>query len=398
MALNIKTTKEVTDNIVNSIQASLNQTIPLLPKSFIRVLSKAIAGVFVLLYKYGGFIFLQLFVKTASFEETTINGKSISPLLEWGRLGGVTDPTSATNAQLLIDIIVTNQVGSIPAGTQLIGDNNGVTYLLLSDVALNAATVQGTVKAVSDQQGGNGAGVIGNLDAGQKLSFANSLASINRQAAVVSQVVTGADAESVSNYRKRVQDRWAVPPQGGAYADYAIWGKETEGIINIYPYTSTCPGQVDVYCEATIASSGNPDGIPTTAQLQAVLNSINKNEAGLATRRPVTALVNTFAISRVAIDIRIIGLTSEDLSQTKSQIETALTNYLLSREPFIEGLSVPPKVDKITVTSIGGIVDDVVNSVSGTFSGVFISKDGFNTIAYTLQEGEKAKIGTVTYV
>jgi uncharacterized phage protein gp47/JayE len=80
MSLQTPTTKELSDNLIAQIELSINQSIPLLPKSFIRVLAKATAGVFILLYKYGGFIFLQMFVSTASNEDTVINGIPVNPL------------------------------------------------------------------------------------------------------------------------------------------------------------------------------------------------------------------------------------------------------------------------------------------------------------------------------
>lgn len=398
MSLQTPTTKEINDNLISQIQTSLNQTIPLLPKSFIRVLAKALSGVFILLYKYGGFIFLQMFIKTASSVDTTVNGITVNPLIEWGRLVGVGDPTEATNAELLVDIIVDNQIGSLSSGTQLIGAINGVTYITIGSTDLNAPTVQATIKAVSDQQDGGGAGVIGNLETNDIVSFANPLANVQRDTTVVSQSVTGANAEDVEVYRQRVIDRFQKPPQGGAYSDYELWGEETEGIVNVYPYTSDCPGQVDVYVEATPESSGNPDGIPTTAQLEATLASINLNENGLASRRPANALANTFPITRVVIDVRVIGLNAEDLAKVKEDIELALTEYLLSREPYIEGLSIPPRRDRITKASVGGTVNDIVNANDGFFTNLFLTKDGFDTSLYTLGIGEKAKIGTVTYL
>jgi len=398
MALNTPTTKEISDNIVSQIQASLNQTIPLLPKAFIRVLAKALAGVFVLLYKFGGFIFLQMFIRTASVQETTINGKTFSPLLEWGRQVGVGDPTSSTNAQLEIEINVENQTGFLDANTQLLGNTNGVTYITLTSIALNGATVTATVKAVSDQQGGSGAGVIGNLSNGEILSFANPIANVSRETTVTSQIVTGANEEDTEVYRQRVLDRWQKPPQGGAYSDYEIWGEEVEGIVNVYPYTSDCPGQVDVYVEATEASSGNEDGIPTTAQLQAVLDSINFNESGLASRRPATALVNTFAITRVPFDVRVVGLSGEDISQLQTDITNAIKEYFLSREPYIEGLSIPPRKDRITKASVGGTIVDITNANDAIFTNVFITVNAVQTEFYVLETGEKAKPGTVTFL
>ncbi len=398
MSLTTPTTKDISDNIIAQLEASLNQTIPLLPKSFLRVLAKALAGVFVLLYKYGGFMFLQIFVRTASANETTVNGRVLSPLIEWGRLIGVGDPAAATQAELLINITVENQTGVLPSGTQLVNTDNGVTYITIGAVALDAAVVQATIRAVSDQAGGGGAGAIGNLDPGAVVSFANPLANVARNASVVSQVVTGSDAESTEAYRQRVIDRFQKRPQGGAYADYEQWGEEPAGIINVYPYTSDCPGQVDVYVEATPESSGDPDGIPTAAQLQEVLDSIELDQNGLASRRPANALANTFPITRLAFNVQITGLQVNDLASVRDQIEQALTDYFLNREPYIIGLSVPPRKDRITRTAVGGVIEDIVTANGGVFGAAVVLLNGIQTDAYTLGIGEKAKINSVTYV
>jgi hypothetical protein len=129
MSLTTVTTKEISDNIIAQLEAFLNQTIPPLPKSFMRVLAKALAAVFVLLFKYGGCMFLQFFVQTATDKDTEVLGEIINPLRFWGRLFGVGDPVAATNAELLIDITVMLEVGSLPSGSQLVGAINGVTYI-----------------------------------------------------------------------------------------------------------------------------------------------------------------------------------------------------------------------------------------------------------------------------
>lgn len=371
MSLQTPTIQEISDNIVSQLSASLNQTIPLLPKSFIRVLAKVLAGVFILLYKYGGFAFLQIFVRTASTKATIINGNLVTPLIEWGRLIGVGDPIAATQAELTIQITVENQTGTLPSGTQLTSAL-GVTYITIGGIVLNAPTIQATVRAVADQAGGGGAGAIGNLAPGAILSFANPLANVARDTTVIAQTATGSDAENIEAYRQRVIDRFQKRPQGGAYADYEQWGEETAGILNVYPYTSPNPGQVDVYVEATPESSGNPDGIPTLAQLQAVLDSIELDQSGLATRRPANALVNTFAITRTGFDVRVVGLVADDLAQVRADIEAALTDYFKSREPYIIGLSVPPpRNDRITKVSALAVIDDVVAASGGTMTLIF---------------------------
>ena len=397
MSTTTPTTKEINDNIIAQLEAALSQSIPLLPKAFLRVLAKVLAGVFVILYKYGGFIFLQMFVSTASAKDTIINGQTVNPLTEWGRLIGVGDPVPATSAELLIDITVEIQAGTLLSGTQLINSDNGVTYITLASVLLNAPTVQATVLAVSDQQGGGGEGVIGNLDPGAVLSFANALPNVSRNAVVDSQTVTGADAEAIEVYRQRVIDRFQKRPQGGALADYEQWGEETAGIINVYPYTSDCPGQVDCYCEATIESSGSSDGIPTNAQLQAVLDLINLDDNGLASRRPANALANTFPITRIPFDVRVTGLLVDNLAQVQADITTAITEYFLDREPFIDGLSIPPRQDRISNSAVAGIVEDIVNAAGGVFSGVIVSQSTITIIVYSLGIGEKSKLDGMNF-
>ena len=394
MSLTTPTTKEISDNIIAQLEASLNQTIPLLPKSFLRVLAKVLAGVFILLYKYGGFMFLQIFVQTASANETIVNGKSIIPLTEWGRLIGVGDPVAATQAELLIDITVENQVGSLPSGTQLVSALNGVTYITIGAVLLDAAIVQANIRAVSDQSGGGGAGAIGNLDPGAIVSFANPLANVARDTVVDSQVVTGANAEATEVYRQRIIDRFQKRPQGGAYVDYEIWGEEVAGVINVYPYTSDNPGQVDVWVEAN--TDTDPDGIPTTAQLEAVLDSINLDENGLASRRPANALANTFAITRVGFDCTVTGLTVDNLATVQANIQTAITEFFLDAEPFIDGLTIPPRFDRITRSALIGLVEDIVSAANGTFTTVqFVQTTlGGSLELYVLQQGEKAKLAT----
>lgn len=400
MSLITPTTNDISNNIIGQLESSLNQTIPLLPKSFLRVLSKALAAVFILLYKYGGFMFLQVFVQTASADETVINGKIVKPLIEWGRLIGVTDPVAATQAELLIDITVENQVGTLPSGTQLINADNGVTYITIGAVLLNAPTVQATIRAVSDQAGGGGAGAIGNLDPGAIVSFANPLANVSRNAIVDSQTITGADAEDIEVYRQRVIDRFQKRPQGGAYADYEQWGEEASGIINVYPYTGS-PGEVDVYSEATVASSGNPDGIPTGAQLQAVLDLINLDDNGLASRRNANAFVNSLPITRTGFDITVsdvIGVA--DIVQVQADITTAMIEYFLSVEPFIAGLSILPRRDQLTRTRLSALVEDIVTAAGGTFTlALFIQTTLSGSLSvYALSEGEKAKASNVIFI
>lgn len=394
MATQTPTTQELSAAIVGQIEAQIGQTVPLLPKAFIRVLAKVLAATFITLYKYIGFIGLQLFVRTASGSPTVINGKTTTPLIEWGRLIGIGDPLKATAAEMIIDVTVENQTGSLPSGSQLLGEVNGVTYVTIGAVLLNAATVQATVRAVADPNGSGGVGEIGNLDPGAILNFANPLPNVARQTVVFQQTVTGADAETTGVYRQRVIDRFQRRPQGGAYADYAIWGEEVAGITNVYPYTGQ-PGEVDVYVE----SSTENDGIPTQAQLDAVFGSIELDQSGLASRRPANAFVNVLPIARTSFDVAVTGLQGDDLATLQADISAAVKGYFLQAEPFIVGLNTPPRRDRISNIEVTGVVNDIVKAAGGQFSGVTFTLTGQASPipAYILGEGEKAKAASVGF-
>lgn len=398
MSTTTPTVQQISDNIVNQIASAISQTVPLLPKVFTRVLAKALAAVFILVYKYAGFSMLQMFVATASAKDTVVNGITVNPLTEWGRLFGVGDPNDATRWEGTTTITVLNQTGTLAAGSQLLRSSTGVLYLTLSAVTLDAATKTVTVRASSDQGGGGGAGTIGNLNDGDIISFANAQANVATDTAVASTTVTGADAEDPEVYRQRIIDRAQQQPQGGAYADYRLWGSDVEGILNIYPYTGQ-PGEVDVYVEATEASSGSADGIPTQAQLDDVAEAIELDDAGLASNRPANALVNTVPILRTGFNVTITGLAgAEDPAEAEQSIEDAVDEFLRSREPFIVGLSFLPREDRVTQGSVAGIADQAASTLGVTIvqTTLFVGLTQIN--AYTLDNGEKAKLGTATFI
>ena len=391
------TIADLNDQIVASMESRLGQAIPLLPKGFIRVLSVVLASLFVILYKFAAYNALQPFVKYADTSETTYNGTTLIPLLELGRELGVDDPTEATKAELNITVVATAAT-TLGAQEQLVGATNGFVYLTKTSTELVIGDNTVEVIAASDQAGGNGAGADGNLVAGDTLVFVTPLNGVNSVATVESQLVTAADAETWETYRQRILDRKQKQPQGGAYADYQQWGEAVAGILSIYPYTSSYPGQVDLYVEATVASSGSDDGIPTTAQLEAVLAAVEYDEAGLATRRPAGAAVNAYAITRKGFTVAVSGIADvSDVSSVQTDIESALTQYFANAEPYIPGLSVPPRKDRITSGGVSGVVDDIVSAAGGYYASVSLLVEGEATTVYTLGIGEKAKLTEVTY-
>jgi uncharacterized phage protein gp47/JayE len=386
------TIQAISSTIIAQLEASLSQSIPLLPKSWTHVLAKVLAGVFIQLYKYASFQFLQLFVAYATMNETEIAGKKVRPLVEWGRLIGVGDPYAASRAEIVTEVTVLNQVGDLPANSPLVRSETGIVYTTVAAVPLNAPTVLVTIRASADPEGGRGAGVIGNLEPGEVVSFANPLPNIFRDAVVVSQTKAGADAETPDAYRKRIIRRFQARPQGGALADYRMWAEEVPGIVTAYVYTGTNPGEVNVFCEATPESSGSDDGIPTEAQLTAVFDNINLDQDGKATRRPAGAAVNTLPISRQAFDVTIVGLLP-DTADNRDAILESVEEYLFTRQPYIVGLSQLPREDRVTQAAVGGVVNETAAALGAAVTDVMISPGPSST----LEHGQKAKLGNAVW-
>jgi hypothetical protein len=393
------TTAQIAANIIVQIEAALSQTIPLLPKAFSRVLARVLAGVFVTLYKYAGFSLLQQFVAYASIDETVVNGVVIRPLVEWGRAIGVGDPLGAEQAELEIAVTVLTQTGSLPGGAQLLHAATGVVFVSVAAVPLDAAEITVTVRASSDQGGGDGSGTVGNLAVGQVLSFASPLPNVARNAVVTGSTVEGAEGEATEVYRARVIARFRRRPQGGASADYQQWGTEVEAVRRVFPYKGR-PGEVDVFVEST----AGPDGIPSGALLDDVNESIqfdpeeSPSPSGLANRRPVNAAVNVLAITRTGFDVEVSGLEALDPSVVLAAMEVGVDEFLRAREPFIVGLSVLPRLDRVTQGAVAGVVNEIAEANGASVASVVLRRSGASIQQYSLGHGELAKLGTLTPV
>lgn len=397
MAIVTPTTAQIAANLIVQLEASLSQTIPLMPKAFSRVLAKVLAGVYVTLFKYAGFSLLQQFISTATIEETVINGVAIRPLVEWGRMVGVGDPLAATQAELEFSVAVLTQTGSLPGGSQLLHAATGVVFRTIGAVTLDQSAVVFIARASSDQGGGDGSGSVGNLEPGQVLQFASPLPNVARDAIVTAMIVEGADAELEDVYRGRVLTRFRRRPQGGAYSDYQQWGTSVAGIHAVYPYTGA-PGEIDVYVEAI----DGPDGIPSEPQLAAVLDAINfdpdefPSPTGLANRRPVNAAINVLPITRTEFNVEIAGFEAEDPATVQVAITEGLDEFLRARAPFIVGLSALPRLDRVTQGAVAGVVNEIAEANGASIAAVILRRAGAVILQYSLAHGELAKLGTLT--
>jgi len=384
MSLENKTTSEINEAIINQIEAQISQTIPILPISVTRILAKILSGVFIILYKVAQKLFLDIFVATASFKETTIYGKKVTPLIEWGVLIGVGQPQAAVQAELELEIVVNSPGETLLSGTQFISQVTGMVYVTQEAYLLTAGP--DTIEVICTT-----GGTEGNLEVSQIISLANTLGIIENDATITDIITTGVDAESGSSYRQRVVERFQQKPQGGALTDYRLWSSEVPGVLQTYVYTGD-PGNVIIYVSGDADVYG--DRIPDAALLLLVGAACTYDPVTLlATRKPVTAIIdpdgdetygNVLPISVKSFDVIIFDLDVEDEVEVQDQIRDALDELLWSKEPYILGLSVLPRKNIISRVTVIATISDVVDANSGSFTDALLyEKDTYLSIAHT---------------
>ena len=392
MALEQKTVDEIYNLIMEQMKSEIGENIPILPKSFISILSKVLAGVFMVLYKSCSWIFLQIFVSTASFDEITVLGNKITPLIEWGRLIGIGDPAPATQAKITAIVNVKSIGSTMFSGTQFISSLNGLTYITTKSYTFNSE--EETIELTCSESGSKG-----NMHKGDTLNISSPLSSIEGTITVNDLISVGTDRENETSYREKIKNRFQLQPQGGALSDYRQWSKEVEGVANAYIYTGD-PGNVMIYILAD--SSVYEDRIPDDTLLKKVGEYIDKDPStGLASRRPIGAIIdpdgdksykNIKPIVIKEFDVEITEMEVENIEEISLKIKESLTSYYLEREPYLDGLSLPPSKNVINETNITALIDDILSASNGSFTTAINLLNDSVTPRYTLKEGEVAKL------
>jgi len=392
MALNIPTTREIQERNLTNIEARLNQDTPPNDKAFNVVLSAVGAINQTELYKFGVERTKQNLALTATGEDLENIGIEYDTLI---------NPAVATNLSVEIVAIDTTP---IPAGTAFIGQANGIRYFSDSLVVAVGGIVTPTMTAEI-------AGAVGNLDVGATLTMSVQIPGAASTGVVTIVNTTGADKEDQEAYRERVLFAIRSSPGGGNTTDYKIWAEGVSGVETAYPYSgrnfgapsSTFPGDRTIFIEAT--TDIQIDGIPPQSLLDDVREALNFDPETSRSRPPLgleDTPMDVLAITRSIFNVTVTGLTIDAslLAQAQSDISAGLDFYLRDIRPFVEGIDlISERNDTITTLTIGGVVQSVLDGFGGSAETVSFNREGTGDIElYTLEPGELAKLGTVSYV
>ena len=399
MAYKNKTIEEVQLLLIRSFEHEFNTQLRILPKSFIKILCKVFAGVFIIVYKLVGWYFLQMFPETADWEEVTILGVRLRPLVKLGVLFGVGEPMAGVQWQGIITIDVLTQGSVLYSGTQLKSSVTGKLYIVEETKTL--LQTKENVSIVCTE-----IGTAGNLEQNDTLNFVNPYGFIETEAVVLDVTRVGLDNELESSYRNRVINRFRLQPQGGALADYRIWASEVPGVLNVYPYNDKeQPGGVLLYV------SGIPDvyvdRIPDSGLLKKVGEVCTYDpETGKATRKPLTAMLdpkndgsysNVKPITVAVFDIVITGVSGIVPADFAQVVKPALQNYFLDRDLYIRGLSDDNnRTNVISKNHVITVINQIAVSVKAIFETAEMRKDGKVVPLYALDNGELARLGGLT--
>lgn len=391
MAFENKTVEEVNNLIITGLESELNTTFRLLPKSFVKVLAKVLAGTYMTLYKQQAWIFLQLFVDSATFDEVNVLGHKIRPLVKWGELVGIGDPEDATQWEGTVTVTVTSVNTYLMQGTQFKNSATGKIYITTESRLLANASETIPIKCAE-------AGTAGNLSVDDELQAVNALSNIDRKAVCAAVTTVATDSETAESYRARVRNRWRVQPQGGSLSDYRKWASEVGNVLQTYIYKDddTASGVI-IYVSADTDSR-----IPSAGLLLEVGEACTYDPDTGEARKPIGAVIdpandgtytNIKAVTVTDFDVKITGYSEDEMTSFTASCKSNIGAYFNEREPYVRGLTIDnARTDRISEVNVSAIVDSIAEGVNGYFTDVKIYKDDEEVSSYTLGRGELAKL------
>ena len=394
--MNIPTTTEIRDSIINSWELRLSviesndiKILRSLAKSALFILATAIAPVFRLIYLFILWALNQTDPQTADDENEVPGGR----LQQWGRLVKVGEPKPGTAPRYEITITGTN--GSVlPAGAAYRSSNENI-YLLEADIVIVAGTATGIIKASVPEARENTEYA---LNVGAEVNTVNPFTGINNPAIIATELTAPVDSEDIEgSYRPRVVSNTRLAGAGGSRKDYKDWPKDGEGVQDAYPFADVGqPGVMDVYIEAT--TDIDPDGIPTQAVLDAAEEALRTDpETGLE-RKPATDYFFTLPISLRLFDIDVIGLIAPDILDAQEKITEATETYLENKKPFIDGAEpVKDKNDIVSRAELLAVTVATILPLGGTVDDIELELESVPIDTFRLDNGFKAKQGSIIF-
>jgi uncharacterized phage protein gp47/JayE len=360
------TVKNIADTIIANYESETGTTVPLVTKSVIKVLAYAFAGVVVLLWRFGSWQYLQIFIATAD----------LPALKKWGSLVNI-DYNNGDTAILTADITGAT-ASTITTDVAYLG-TNGLVYKVQAPVTVVGGNATVTIACLTT-------GSVGNLTNGAVITLTNPFTGVPETAIIASTVNVGSEDEDTEVYRARVTLRYRLPPQGGAAADYVIWGTEVTEVTDIYPYVIDAT-QVTVYVgvegsgvDRIAAGSVSPNPFPSniggveqpitgSGNIYETALAINSDGGGLQNRRPMGTSVEVLPVVAANIEVVITGVTPAPSGALQQQIKEAIQESWDLKKPEIPALGQTLNNATVFTVETATVVQNLLTSLdAGSFT------------------------------
>lgn len=325
--MTVPSVNQIRDQIITDYEQELGQAVPILPRAFIRVWATAVSGVLVLVYRFGLWVYRQIFAPTADIEALTRIGEQYNII--------------RAPAQTAILEALASGIDStvIPVGT--LWQWNGVVYTQTepATIATGSATIE--IETLV-------AGSAGNAEDTELISLVKPVPGVDSSAQVTATIQSGEDAESIEAYRDRIILRQQQQPQGGAIPDWVAWTLEVPGVTRAV-VEKPAPGDITVYAlTGTDEATRQPDS-GKRAEIETYISDL--------TRRPLnTETVSVETWTETEFDVTVTNVTPDD-AQLRLDIENAIIAYLLDRFPRQYLVENNPK-DRITEMDVMALCRD----------------------------------------
>ena len=286
----------------------------------------------------------------------------------------------AQAAQLTATFAAT--AGTIEAGTE-VNRGDGFSYTVTESVAYvsgNSITVPITASVTGSD---------GNADNGTSVTLGVSVDFVNSTGVIASTVKSGTDVEDEDDFKSRVLNAYANPPQGGADGDYPTWALQVPGVTRAWCVPNQLgAGTVLVYAmmDNTEANHGGflqgSDGVATNEKRAAAATGDQLQIANyIYPLRPATALVTVASPTPNVINFEIGGMSTAS-ADVKAAVAAAISGvFILYGDP--EEGTIEQSYLEAAIASISGTKGFLINSPAGNITGTM---------------GQLPVLGTVDYV
>ena len=391
--ITIPTLAELYNGIKANLETEFSSNIPAFGKNFLRALAMVQAGKLKLYYLAIGKLQKNIFIDTADPE-------SVGGTLErFGRVKLGRNPFPAAVGQYAVT--VTGTVGAtIPASSTFKSNDDSLNpgQMFVLDVAYTLVSSSDTITLRALE-----AGLNSRLLIGDGLTATAPIASVNSAVVVSSQVVEPLAPEATEEYRRKALDAYRLEPNGGSASDYRLWGRDAQGVREIYPYAKTgAPNEINIFVEANPADSTDGIGTPSPTMLAEVEEVI---ELDPDTTKPILERgrrpMGVFDVHYLPITVKEVDIVINDFvgitPAIQAQILNALTARVNSIRPFIAGADILEAKNDILDKNL--IISTILTVRPGsTFGDIDLTVGGAPVNTWTFINGDIPYLTSVSYV